>query len=142
MECEACGNPRQDVNLPAVPSASKSANTFVTYAQKHRGTIDSNVPDHMQPSSSSSAEAKKFRRQTSERVDSIREDDASKALEKWRDIVSICKQVCRRSNYTLLVFTICVCVNFSLAMLLTMHGHHLLKFLQKYHFFSGQHSIC
>ena len=75
-KCQACDGPKpgSDSNSVSPPEAQATSSSEPEPSQRKNGR-------------------KNLKRQTSAKVESVREDDVSRALTQWTDIVKICKEV-------------------------------------------------
>eukprot|EP00794_Sanderia_malayensis_P007082 gene7082-7880_t len=92
--CGACDGKRQTRtnNKPERPPLPSSVNT-VEYSQNSQKDSTISKEQNGTELKTSKGKQKLFRRQTSTKVQSIREDDEIKALKQWKNIVTLCREV-------------------------------------------------
>eukprot|EP00112_Aurelia_sp_Birch-Aquarium-sp1_P002218 Seg1238.1 transcript_id=Seg1238.1/GoldUCD/mRNA.D3Y31 product=Calpain-D protein_id=Seg1238.1/GoldUCD/D3Y31 len=76
--CEVCGEPRPRSAKPPKPPLPK-----IKFP---------NITDKIVKDKGLAENPKQFQRQTSLKVESIREDDESKAIKEWQEIISLCRE--------------------------------------------------
>lgn len=83
--CEVCGEPRPRSAKPPKPPLPK-----IKFP---------NITDKIVKDKGLAENPKQFQRQTSLKVESIREDDESKAIKEWQEIISLCREVGMNFNH-------------------------------------------